>query len=369
MHLVGPVVDVRAARLRVHVRERRTVGEAERAVYLHRPVDYAREHAGGVELDQRDLHARVLVCVDLARGIERQQPAGLDLGGGVGDPVLHRLLLRERAAERLALERAVAHQLERALHLPQPAHHMMDPSRPQPLLRDQEAGAALAEQVLRRHAHVCVRHLAMRRPPAPTVPEDRHRLDREPRRVGWDDDLAHASARLGAGLGDRHHDSECRALGAGGEPLPSVDHPLAAVRHCRRLQACRIRPGHVGLGHGEERASLAVDERLQPALLLLVGAEQVQDLAVAGVGRLTVEDVLRPRDAPDLLVQVGVGKEALARATCLRRKMRRPEPLRLGAGAQARQQRFCIVVLAEKPVLDRNDVLVDERAVPRARGH
>ena len=114
---------------------------------------------------------------------------------------------------------------------------------------------------------------------------------------------------------------------------------------------------------------VSVDERPQPALLLLVRPVEVEDLAVSRVRRLAVEDVLRPRDAPDLLVQVRVRAEALAGAAGLRWEMRRPEPFRLGACAQVAQQRLGVVVLAKEPLLDRNDVLVDERAVLRARGH
>ena len=76
-----------------------------------------------VELDQRDLDARLVALVDLVRGVERHQPAGLDLGGRVGDPVLDRLLVGERARRTpRARARGVHMQLERALHLAEPAH-------------------------------------------------------------------------------------------------------------------------------------------------------------------------------------------------------------------------------------------------------
>ena len=89
-----------------------------------------------------------------------------------------------------------------------------------------------------------------------------------------------------------------------------VDHPLVAVGDRARLEPGRIGARDLGLGHREERARRPLDERPQELLLLLVGAEEVEDLAVARVGRLAVEDELRPHAPPDLLVQERVLDEA-----------------------------------------------------------
>ena len=173
MNLVGPVVDPPAARLHQHARERGLVGQPARAVHLDGTVDHIVEHLRREELDRRDLDPRLVAAVDLVRGVERHQAAGLDLGVAVGDPVLDRLLVGERAARRLALERVRAHQLERALHLAEPAHHVVDAPRAEPLLRDQEAGALGAERVRDRHADARVAHLAVRRPALAGVTHDR----------------------------------------------------------------------------------------------------------------------------------------------------------------------------------------------------
>ena len=148
------------------------------------------------------------------------------------------------------------------------------------------------------------------------------------------------------GVGDGHDDPERGALGARREPLRPVDHPLVALAHRACLQERRVRPGHVGLGHGEERADLAGDERAEEALLLLLGAEHPEDLAVARVGRLAAEDELGVRGAPDLLVQVRVGEEALAAATGLGREVRRPQPGLLRLRLELRDERERRVVLA-----------------------
>ncbi len=142
--------------------EGRLVGEPARAVHLDGAVDHVVEDARGIELDRRDLDACLVAAVDLVRRVERHQPAGLDLGVAVRDPVLHGLLLGERAAEGLAFERVGAQQVEGALHLAEPAHHMMDPARAEALLGDRESLSNLAEGVRDRYAHAGVEHLAVR---------------------------------------------------------------------------------------------------------------------------------------------------------------------------------------------------------------
>ena len=104
---------------------------------------------------------------------------------------------------------------------------------------------------------------------------------------------------------------------------------------------------------------------LQELLLLLVGTEHVEDLAVARVRRLAVEDQLAPERPPDLLVEVRVREEALAGAAGLRREMRRPQPLGLCACAERRHELYGGVVLAVQVRFDRIDVLLEERAVRR----
>ena len=207
-------------------------------MHLDRAVDHLVQHAGRVELEQRHLDARLGALVDLARGVHRQEPARLDLGGRVGDPVLHRLLVGERAAERLALERVGAHQVERALHLPEPAHHVVDPPRAEPLLREPERLAALAERV--RDAE-----------PARLCSAPRNACSRPGRRgpspaIGRDD-----RRRPGVSVGTRiivprryvsasgsviaKTIPNVDAVGAAREPLVPVDHPLVAVE---RRPAC-----------------------------------------------------------------------------------------------------------------------------------
>ena len=133
---------------------------------------------------------------------------------------------------------------------------------------------------------------------------------------------------------------------------PDENHLWPSITHSSPSRTARVRsvvgsePGTSGsVIEKNERTSPATSGR-EPALLLLVGAEHPQDLAVAGVGRLAAEDELRPDRAPDLLVQVGVDEEAPARAAGLRGQVRRPEPLLLRERAQPLDERVGVVVLA-----------------------
>ena len=64
-------------------------------------------------------------------------------------------------AERDAHLRALAHELERPLGHADGAHAVVDAARAEPGLRDREAAALLAEEVLRRDAHVLEQRLAV----------------------------------------------------------------------------------------------------------------------------------------------------------------------------------------------------------------
>ena len=123
------------------------------------------------------------------------------------------------------------------------------------------------------------------------VAHDRDRPDDlEAWGVGGDDDLTGPGVRRSVRVAHHHGDGEGRAQGAGGEPLVAVYHPLVTFAPGPGLQARGIRACDLGLRHREAGAHVAVEERLQELLLLVVGTELEQDLGVAGVRRLAVED-------------------------------------------------------------------------------
>ena len=99
------------------------------------------------------------------------------------------------------------------------------------------------------------------------------------------------AVRGGRRVGLAHQDEDGAALAAGtrGPPLAAVDDVIAAVTLDPRADVGRVRARDVRLGHREGRPDSPVQQRGQPALLLLGGAEQVQHFHVAGVGRGAVD--------------------------------------------------------------------------------
>ena len=74
------------------------------------------------------------------------------------------------------------------------------------------------------------------------------------------------------------------------EPFVAVNHPLVAVAAGSGRELPGIRPG-AGFRHGEGAEDPALQQRVEPALLLLLRAGQGDQFGVSGVGRLVSEDV------------------------------------------------------------------------------
>ena len=201
VHLVGAVVDARAALVAEPPGQRRVVGDAQGAVRLDGAVEHPEEDVGHDELDHRDLLARGVgaVPVDAPGGVQHQQPRGVDLRPALGDPLLDDCLEPQRPAGRqLAGDGALAQQVEGALADADPAHAVVDAPGPEPLLGDDEARAALAEQVGRGDADVLVGDLPVGGPAAAGLAHDRDVAHQaEARGVRRDDDLAGAGMTLG----------------------------------------------------------------------------------------------------------------------------------------------------------------------------
>ena len=79
---------------------------------------------------------------------------------------------------------------------------------------------------------------------------------------------------------------------------------------------------HGRLGHQEGRADLATQQRLQPLVLLRLGAVALDGLHVAGVRRIAVEDLGRPHHPAHLLAQRRVVqvRQAFGRAVAVRQE-------------------------------------------------
>ena len=139
--------------------------------------------------------------------------------------------------------------------------------------------------------------------------------------------------RLRIGLG--HHERQLGGAGTAGEPLLAVQHPVVAVAHGRRLHPRGVGTGGL-LGHREADPDVAVDERLEVALLLVLGAVLderdhrgvLRTHAVEGPGREHGEG------ATDLDLHDGVGQVPEPHAAPLLGDERAPQALRPGLALQ-----------------------------------
>ena len=141
------------------------------------------------------------------------------------------------------------------------------------------------------------------------------------------------------------------------------------------LDIGRVRRCHRGLGHQEGGADFAVHQRLEPLLLVLLGAVTHQHFHVAGIGRRAVEHFRGPADVAHLLGQRRIFQIAQSRAAefVVLMRRRRHEHVPETFGARLLLQFFedrnhlpalaCLVLL----LVDRHrgpHVLVHERLHP-----
>ena len=139
VHLAGPVVDPRRARVLVDAGDRQVHGDARGAVHLHRAVGDPAERLRDERLRHRHLLPVRQPLLDLPRGVEHHQPARVQVHRRVGEHELQALVARELLAERAPLQQPPRRQVERALGEADPAHRVREPPARQPLLGDDEA--------------------------------------------------------------------------------------------------------------------------------------------------------------------------------------------------------------------------------------
>ena len=111
---------------------------------------------GGRDLDHRDFRPGLLVPdrVHHVSGLERQQPAHLDVDPRIRDAFVPDTLLGYLLAECNPRTESLAHRLQGALGCADHAHAMMDTARPEAALGDFEAAAWAGDDAAHRQAHV-----------------------------------------------------------------------------------------------------------------------------------------------------------------------------------------------------------------------
>jgi hypothetical protein len=179
--------------------------------------------------------------------------------------------------------------VECALREADGAHRVVQAPPGEAGLRDVEGLAPLAQQRVRADTDIGVADVR--------VIADAERIPDHPcltdpfdaRRLGRHQEHRHPFAVSRIRIGHHHDDEECRIARIGGEVLLPVDDPVVAVLHCKGAEQARVGAA-VGFGHREGREDLPIEQGLQVAPFLLVGAEHGQDLGVTGIGRLTAEN-------------------------------------------------------------------------------
>ena len=164
-----------------------------------------------------------------------------------------------------------------------------------------------------------------------------------------------------------HHEEDVGDPPGAGEPLLAVDDPLVAVARGVGLEQVRVGAA-LRLGHRVRRPHLLVEHRLEPALLLLLGAVGGEHLHVPGVGRGGAEHLRRRRVAAEDLVQQAELELAVAGAAELLVEEDRPQALVLDLVLQALDQRLDLRVLradrVREDVVERLDLLPAELLDP-----
>src|SRR3990172_1717867 len=324
--LVGAVGQAGGAGAAHHLLQGRIGGVAEGAVDLDGAVDDAPEGVGDVDLGHGDLLAEGEPVFDLVGGVEDHELAGVELHSGVRHHPLDRLLLGQVGAGGVALEGAVHEHLQGALGGADPAHAVGEAGGAEAVLAQAVAVAAAAEHVLRRHADVRDAHLRV-------VGRAGHRLhvaDDLPA-LGWGVDEEGGVAglwRVCIGVSAGYDDGEAGAVGAGGEPLVAVEHPLVAVLDGRGLDQGGVGAGDLRLGHREAGAAEAIGQGAEVLLLLLGGAPVEERVHVTLVRGLGVDHEGANSGAAGLRGHERHRHGAEAHAAPLRRQVGVPQPLR-----------------------------------------
>src|SRR5881409_929964 len=163
MHLVRPVREAQRPRVRPHERQRKLLAHAAPAVDLHRPVDDLAGHVRHRHLDLGDglLGRLVADGVHHVRRVQDEETRLVDLDPRLRDALEGDVVLGQPLAERHAVLRALAHEIERPLGDADLAHAVVDAARTQAPLGDLEAATLAQQDVRGGYADVLEDHFAV----------------------------------------------------------------------------------------------------------------------------------------------------------------------------------------------------------------
>mmetsp|Transcript_37696 Transcript_37696/g.56248 ORF Transcript_37696/g.56248 Transcript_37696/m.56248 type:complete len:247 (-) Transcript_37696:482-1222(-) len=222
-----------------------------------------------------------------------QLPAHGELDSGFRDGCPDSVLLGQDLAEGLSSVGSVDHRCESHLADANGAHAMVDSSGSQAALSDFEAPTLAQEDILLRNSDVVEDDLtgaiALLVAEQGHHPQNGHSRSvarsQDHRMLAVDGTRPAASAHENKNLALRSNSSS-------DEPFVTIDDVVVPIRFDPSGDVRRVAGRHSGLGHGEGGSNFGSQERLQPLLLLLRGAVLLEDLHVACVRRVAIEDVV-----------------------------------------------------------------------------
>ena len=260
---------------------------------LYRAIHHVQRNVGNDHLYHGDLAARCFVAhrVHHVRRLEDQQTRLFDFHARRRDVCANRTLFGDFPAECNARIHALAHGFERAFGHSDQTHAMMDSSWPQPPLRDFETAAFAQQHVRNGHADILERNFRVTVGRMIVAEYREHALHLDARCVH-----RHQNHRLlfmfwcvGIGLAHENRYLAAWIACAGRPPLSSIDNVGISVAHDVALDIRRVGRCHGRLRHGKTRTNLAIQQRLQPALLVFRRTITRQHFHVARIRRGTIE--------------------------------------------------------------------------------
>ena len=366
MHFRRTVIDSKRADVAVDAFDHRVGGDAEAAENLQRTIDHPPERFRAEHLAQAGLVARALAAIEQPGRLPDREAAQMQVGRVVGKLKPHALMLADKLAECVTAPRVVSRDRVAAPGRAEPSHAMRQPRRAETHLGVAKAVTDLSQNPLGADAHVVKLHFRMA---AGRVVVERFELAHDPESGRVHVNQKHGRSAVGSVLVERarHHDIDARAGSAGDQPLAPRDDKFVAVAARRGLHQIGVRArAVVGLGHREDRANLARDQRPQPSFLLLVVRNLVEQIGVAFIGRHDIERERAERRPSCGLEHHRHRAMVQAEAAPFDRRMRREQT---GRAAERDQLAAKILAGAVRPLpriaFQRHDRFADKAVDPR----
>src|SRR6185437_8655717 len=163
---------------------------------------------------------------------------------------------------------------------------MMDATAAEPSLRNHEAAAARAKQMILWYAHIVIAQIGMTRPLAHAMWHVSDHLDAWS--VCGNDEGRKAIVWWSFRIGDHHGDKKAGQMRMARKPFFAIDDPFVAIENSVCREDFRVRTT-LRLSHREARNDFVVEQGLKIFLLLIISTVFGEDFGVAGIRGLTAK--------------------------------------------------------------------------------